>query len=76
MHIGPNIFSRFSCNFEANASELQENLEEMFSLLVIIYSVDHEQMTVWNLSTKFPVSKGLINSSLVINVLTLTKWKC
>ena len=48
----------FSGNFEANTSELLENLEEI---------LDHKQMIVWNLSPNSQVSKGLINCSHVYN---------
>ena len=37
MHVLPiNSYSRFSSNSEASASELQENLEEMFLLILIV----------------------------------------
>ena len=44
-----NISSRSFSNSEANASELLEDLKEMCP------RVDHEQMTVWDLSLKSPV---------------------
>ena len=45
-----NMSSRFSSDSEANASELLENLEEMFIVLV-----DHWQIIVCNLSSKSPL---------------------
>ena len=44
------IYSRFSWNSEADASEFQENREE-----IIIVTESHKQMCLW-------ISKGLINS--------------
>ena len=48
-----NIFSQFSTNSEANASELVENVEEIFPRYSL-QSVDHE--TTWNITSTLKCS--------------------
>ena len=54
--------SRFSSNSEANASELQENLEGIYLVTCIS---KYEQIT-WIISQQFPVSKGTCHKNNVI----------
>ena len=49
------IYSRFSRNSEANASEFMENHGEIFPHFRMNIAMHHEQMTVYILSQQSPV---------------------